>query len=203
MAVWYVDRGLSVLIAQEKELYPGLVVGTIGDPKHAEEISDHNPSKEAHDKGAVDAADFMIGGHFTFSAAQQFVNELVKYKDWRIAYIIFNGRIISSYVVNGVKAWTWRKYNGSDPHTNHVHLSVNDNHEKDASAWQFTDREDDMPTVTQIWAAAFGPKTHRVTAGQLLARTDENVTALNTKVQGLEDKIAALTAAVEKGNSNV
>jgi hypothetical protein len=36
--------------------------------------------------------------------------------------IIWNGRIIRSYDKPGIKAWTWAKYTGKDPHTDHPHV---------------------------------------------------------------------------------
>lgn len=133
---WYVDRGLEVLIEEVKAKFPGVIVGTIGDKPHQGEASDHNPSTAKHDKGAVDAADFMIGKDFTFANAQWLTNALVRFKDRRIGYIIWNGQIISSTV----KPWVWRKYTGKDPHTNHVHVSVNDLHETDSTLWTLEEK---------------------------------------------------------------
>lgn len=132
MVYWYPDKGMAVLDHQMMVEYPGIVIGTIGDTAHAGEVSDHNPSKEAHDLGAVDASDFMIGPHFTTAQANAVVDTLVANRDPRIAYIIWQGRIISSTV----SPWIWRKYNGSDQHVNHFHISVNDLHETDISEWK-------------------------------------------------------------------
>jgi hypothetical protein len=38
-------------------------------------------------------------------------------------------------------------YNGTDRHTNHWHLSVNDKHETDTSPWAIAERDDDMSAV--------------------------------------------------------
>jgi hypothetical protein len=129
MADWYVDKGLGTLIAQEKQLHPGMVVGTIAGGGHVATWpeTDHAPEPD----GSVDAGDFMIGKAFSESDADLFVSTLVAHKDRRIAYIIWQGRIISATV----QPWVWRTYNGKDKHTGHVHLSVNDLHENDNSAW--------------------------------------------------------------------
>ena len=136
MVNWYVDKGLGVLIAQVKAQHPGMVIGTIGDLAHQKEPSDHNPSKEKHDLGAVDAADFMVSPHFTKSDGNELVDALVMHRDRRIAYIIWQKRIISATV----SPWVWRPYNGTDPHTGHVHTSVNDLHESDTSPWILTQK---------------------------------------------------------------
>lgn len=127
MVAWYVDKGLERLIEQVKAKHPGMSVGTIGDAAHQKEKSDHNPEAD----GSVDAADFMLGAHFSSGDATALANELAVHRDNRIAYVIWNRRIISSTV----SPWVWRPYSGSDPHTGHVHVSVNDKHENDTREW--------------------------------------------------------------------
>lgn len=141
MVDWYVDGGLQVLIDEEKAIHPGIVIGTIGDAAHQNENSDHNPEAD----GSVDAADFMIGSHFTEANAYAFTAALVQNRDRRIAYIIWQRKIISSTV----QPWVWRDYKGSDPHTGHVHVSVNDNHENDKSTWDLS-MGDKVPTYFTI-----------------------------------------------------
>jgi hypothetical protein len=43
-------------------------------------------------------------------------------RDPRIKYVIWCGRIMSGDA--GPQPWTWRKYDGTNPHTKHLHLSV-------------------------------------------------------------------------------
>jgi hypothetical protein len=133
MANWYVDKGLGTLIAQVKQANPGMVVGTIAGGGHVATwpATDHAPEPD----GSVDAGDFMVGSKFTEAEADAFVAALVAHKDRRIAYVIWKRRIVSSRMVDGRAAWEWRRYNGDDPHTGHVHVSVNDKHESDNSAW--------------------------------------------------------------------
>lgn len=125
---WHLDKGLGTLKRQYEDAYPGIVIGTIGDTAHQNEPSDHNPEED----GSVDAIDPMIGPHFTTADAEREVDALVKSRDRRIAYIIWDRRIISSTV----SPWKWRRYTRSDPHTGHFHLSVNDKHETDGSPWK-------------------------------------------------------------------
>jgi hypothetical protein len=128
MARWYVDKGLQTLINQVKARNAGMTVGTIGDPKHAASASDHNPESDR----SVDAADFMIAGSFNKTDAEWLFDSLTQARDIRLAYVIYNKRIVSSTV----QPWKVRGYSGSDPHTNHVHVSVNDKHENNPALWR-------------------------------------------------------------------
>lgn len=65
--------------------------------------------------------------------------------------------------------------------------------------------EDDMPTVGEFWAAEFGPKDDRVTAGTMLAEAWEaaqaaqaSATALSTKVTDLSTKLDKVLAIISK-----
>jgi hypothetical protein len=116
MTSWHVAPDLATLIAQVKTLHPGMIVGTIGDTAHQNEASDHDPDAD----GSVNAADFMIGSTFSSSDAGALATRLALIQDSRMAYVIYNRRICSTTVSPGV----WRTYTGSDPHTNHVHVSV-------------------------------------------------------------------------------
>lgn len=115
---WYVDPGLAVLIKQVKDANPGMTVYTIGDANHASTVSDHNPDPD----GSVDAADFMIRDGFTADDAERLFQQLRASRDGRIKYVIYNRRIFS----RTVSPWSVRAYSGTDPHTNHVHVSVED-----------------------------------------------------------------------------
>lgn len=214
MSNWYVDKGLATLIAQVKKKFPGIVVGTIGDTAHQAEHSDHNPEAD----GSVDAADFMLGKHFTEENAQWLVNTLVHFKDPRIAYIIWNGRIISSTKQNGKAAWTWRVYTGSNPHRDHPHVSVNDKHETDASPWRLvipTKEINVALTIDQAVALtpfSSGGGSHSPIGDAVLnssypkipgaSRTPawSNFQDLQESVNALADKVTAVTLALSQIN---
>ena len=120
---WHVNEGLAVCVAQMHHKYSGLIVGTIGDQTHQTEQSDHNPNQY----GRVNAADFMIGGSFNADAAYALARVLPQ--DSRTNYVIYNHLIWS-------RAWGyWHPYTGSNPHTDHVHLSVLDGAYKNTSPW--------------------------------------------------------------------
>lgn len=95
--------------------------GTIGDEAHQKDPkSDHNPWVVDGGTGVVTAIDITndpAGG----CDAQNIVDTLVKSKDKRIKYIIWNKRIISATV----QPWVWRPYTGANAHDHHFHLSVN------------------------------------------------------------------------------
>jgi len=90
--------------------WPGTVVGWIGDSAHQSECSDHNPDG----CGIVHAVDVM------WSAGTEQANAVVNATVGRpdLQYVIHNRTIWSA-------SWGWgpREYTGSDPHTNHVHVS--------------------------------------------------------------------------------
>lgn len=127
MVAWYLDPALNTLCKQIRAERPAVQIGTIGDAAHAGTASDHNPEAD----GSVDAIDVMLGSGYTVADAERHVATLLRHRDYRIAYVIWNRRIISSTV----QPWVWRTYTGSDPHTGHWHLSRNDVRESDASQW--------------------------------------------------------------------
>jgi hypothetical protein len=93
--------------------------GTIGDERHKTRNSDHNPWVQDGDLGIVTAIDITHDPDDGCDA-EQFVRALIRSRDLRIKYIIWNHRIISSQV----QPWVWRSYSGRNPHTKHFHLSV-------------------------------------------------------------------------------
>jgi hypothetical protein len=89
--------------------WPGVVVGWIGDTAHQAECSDHNPDSG----GVVHAIDPMVTG----ARAQAVVDQALAHTG-DLQYVIHN-RVIWSRTAG----FAARKYTGSDPHTDHVHIS--------------------------------------------------------------------------------
>ena len=94
--------------------------GWIGDSRHANTVSDHNPDANGWVR-AIDVDADLYGG--PKPAVMPYVaNQLrlaCKAKtEKRIAYIIFNGKIASPK-----QNWKWRTYTGVNPHTCHMHIS--------------------------------------------------------------------------------
>lgn len=151
MPDYYLDEGLASLRAQLQMEHPGVVVGWIGDASHQGGTSDHNPElpgpAPGADAGEVDAIDPMIGPHYTRAEAQADVDAIVSSRDSRMAFLIWDRRIISSTI----EPWVWRTYahNDKDPHTGHWHLSVNDRYDSHPGRWM-TAAEKENRVATDI-----------------------------------------------------
>lgn len=128
--VWRAMESLLVLREQANAIAPSRSKasdGLVGDPAHQATNSDHNPHPVAGVGPAmVTALDLTHDPAHGFDS-YRFAETLRTHRDKRIKYVISKGRIFSSYAVGSTPAWTWRPYGGSDPHTNHVHVSVLDN----------------------------------------------------------------------------
>ena len=121
---WRVARSLIVLRDQINAAYPDrsrASDGTIGDAAHAASFSDHNPDRY----GIVRALDITHDpGHGC--VIDQLTDAPVARRDERISYLIAN-RLITGPEYG----WGWASYDGADPHTNHLHLSVVDDQRAD------------------------------------------------------------------------
>lgn len=108
---WSLAHNLDSRSNSCKAEYPGITVYSIGDQSHQAEASDHNPDA----RGIVHAIDVM-----TYSDIGR-GNEV---RDWALSwpndleYVIFNRHIYERYY-----DFRARDYYGSDPHTDHVHIS--------------------------------------------------------------------------------
>jgi hypothetical protein len=136
---WHVNEGLAPLVGQLESAHPGMVIGTIGDKAHREEVSDHNPNAA----GRVNAADLMLGKAFTEAAALALLPFLIA--DSRTHYVIHNRRIWTS------ETGAWEPYYGDDPHTNHVHESVKDSAHNNTAPWKITPRKVTMHKLDTAW----------------------------------------------------
>lgn len=128
---WRVARSLDKLLAQLNAAYPNrnkASDGSIGDASHQTRDSDHNPW---YGPGIVTARDFT---HDPAHGADmgRLSDELVATRDPRIKYVIFNRLILDSRPGNN--PWHWVRYNGQNPHTKHMHVSVMANSSCDSTA---------------------------------------------------------------------
>jgi hypothetical protein len=121
-----IAKSLGKLRSQANSRWPGrnkASDGWIGDPAHFArgKASDHNPHVRDGSTGVVTALDLT---HDPKSGCDTGVltEVLIASRDPRIKYIIWNKRIVSGDA--GPSPWVRRKYNGSNPHTMHVHISV-------------------------------------------------------------------------------
>lgn len=67
--------------------------------------------------------------------AHAWARQLVARRDSRVKYVISNGAIAASYPAAGKPAWTWRPYDGSNPHTKHAHVSIWSTARGDTRPW--------------------------------------------------------------------
>lgn len=124
MTKWRLAESLKKLREQINEAYPNrskISDGSIGDEAHRKAgASDHNPN----DAGVVCAID-VTSDVKSGCTGDYLAAELVKSRDPRIKYIIWNRRIIKAYKdKGGIPAWTWQKYTGPNAHAHHIHISV-------------------------------------------------------------------------------
>ena len=86
---------------------------------------------------------------------------LLHSKDWRLKYVIFNRRIFNdprfvSHTTGARERGPWNPgpYDGSSPHTHHIHISIWGANATDTSDWQlpehltFQDRQDHLQHLT-------------------------------------------------------
>ena len=93
--------------------------GMLGDAAHQSRTSDHNPWVVDGNNRVVTAIDITHDPKNGFDS-YKFAEHLRQTKDPRVKYVISNKRIFSYEVM----PWQWRKYTGSNPHDEHVHVSV-------------------------------------------------------------------------------
>jgi hypothetical protein len=149
-------KSLETLLAQLNTLYPHrskISDGGIGDAAHATRTSDHNPWYRAETgTGIVTARDFTHdpdGGINCNALATWLVNS----RDRRIKYVIWNRRI---WTASSVK---WVEYHGTNPHTNHLHLSVVASVLcDDTRLWKLSTatEDDDMPNLNELLSTKLG-----------------------------------------------
>lgn len=123
------SRSIDALYRNIKAVWPGVVIGWIGDPAHAQTVSDHNPDDTAGVRAAqtdpdtmqeVRALDVMLGSAFTRADADGLVLKLTgdPATRARLYYVIWYDRIW-----HRADGWLSKPYQGTNRHTTHVHIS--------------------------------------------------------------------------------
>ena len=122
---YYLAASLTKLRDEVNALWPNrsrVSDGWIGDTSHQARKSDHNPDYASG--GVVRAIDITRSGIN--------VDLLLKHttNDSRVAYVIYNHRIYQH-------STGWKPYYGSNPHTQHVHVSIAHTRaaERDLKTW--------------------------------------------------------------------
>lgn len=145
VAAWRVARSLEVLRDEIDAAYPDRSKasdGTIGDAAHIAQgsDSDHNPWVHfpPDPTGIVTALDITHDPAHGVDI-DVLTDRLAATRDERIKYLIANRLIMSGAA--GPSPWVWRPYSGTDPHTNHFHISVvADPRCDDTRPWDVTPR---------------------------------------------------------------
>lgn len=122
---WRVAKSLATLLNEVNKIAPERNKksdGTVGDLAHQGRNSDHNPYvlDPVRNMGIVTALD-ITHDPANGCDCNDLALKLESLKDKRIKYVIWNKRIMSSTV----SSWKWRAYAGANPHTKHIHISVN------------------------------------------------------------------------------
>jgi hypothetical protein len=129
-----VNDAIHFLAAQIEEAWPERHPsdGTVASKQHdaTSPNSDHRPYPY-NGSGIVYALDM---GEVTEDDGALLCEELRRAKDSRLRYVIHEERIFASYSTTSRKAWEWGPYTGANPHTNHVHVSVN--HTAGPGTWE-------------------------------------------------------------------
>lgn len=123
---WRLAKCITTLQDMVNHEWPGrskVSDGTIGDARHQGQgqQSDHNPWIQAGGVGIVRAFDITCNGIPHWDVAE-YIRRLGLNGDIRLAnggYVIHERQIASN-----IQNWAWRTYTGSDPHSNHIHVSV-------------------------------------------------------------------------------
>jgi len=124
---WRVARSLLILRSEVDSVAPRrnkASDGSIGDAAHATRTSDHNPYiKDSRGVGVVRAIDVTHDpkGGLDANRLAEHARVLGARGDKRLRYVIWNRRIASA-----IGGWAWRAYSGTNPHTQHVHISVSE-----------------------------------------------------------------------------
>ena len=136
MAKYHRAPALNKLVEEVNAAYPErdkTSDGWIGDPSHQARVSDHNPDYSAG--GVVRAQDLDIDGIDVDNVISHLIN------DWRISYVIYNGRIWGGS--------RWRKYEGANQHTKHIHSSLKhaSSAENSRQSWGISNTANPKPPV--------------------------------------------------------
>jgi hypothetical protein len=146
MTVWRPAHCISTLIGQANVLFPTRTKatdGTVGDASHQGRESDHNPWIIGPDGIRIVSALDLTTDHADGANTEGIAEILRVHRDPRLKYMIYEGRMFSSYPTRLYRAWSWRPYYGENPHRKHFHLSVQPKEElyDDKTPWNLTGLE--------------------------------------------------------------
>ena len=190
---WSLAHNLRVRHDAVEAVWPGTVIGEVGDPAHLAEQSDHNPDA----RGIVHAIDIMTYGDEAKAAV---VLDWLADAPGDLEYWIhaLGGHPTIWSRSHGFIA---RPYTGSNPHTDHVHVSgrhgtVGENAQTgtgySTAAEAMTPEGIDMLTAQQVWDA---PIHNSVTGTDVAAHVF--IDTINRQVDENKDTLAELKAELD------
>jgi hypothetical protein len=191
---WVLAPCLGELMDQADAAWPDRDTasdGSIGDARHqAESFSDHNPRQGADGVWYVSAVDITADD---FSDALAFNLTL----DARVKYVIWDRRYYQRVPWSDDPVGAWVPYTGSDPHTGHIHVSVQMSSVGDIRPWVLPEvdmslSDEDVARVAQATAAA----GWALTAKGLADPYHNYLPPLHGRLNALEARVTGLQAAV-------
>lgn len=146
MPAWYLAPSLRAAFDEVNRLYPDRSKrsdGSIGDEAHRNRRSDHNPDPDTGVVRAIDITHDPDSGADCHRLAEIIRVRCASGAEDRVSYVIWNRRITSG--TYAATRWEWRRYDGSNPHTQHMHISIEHTRaaENDRSLW-WSELEEDM-----------------------------------------------------------
>lgn len=165
---WVNSKNAEALKDSVQAKYPGTqTIYTVGDLDHQSGSSDHNPDDDSRyrtdqtdsdSKQEVRAVDIMVSSTFSPAQAAVLVKMILDNNKARTYYVIYNKKIYRSR--NG---WKTENYTGSDPHTNHVHVSTLAAQDENSTPWNLSLASEDEVTPADITAIKTAILTHNLT----------------------------------------
>lgn len=192
---WVLAPCLAHLMDQVDASFPDrdrVSDGSIGDARHqSESFSDHNPRLGADGVWYVTAVDITTAPWSDELA-------VLLTADPRVKYVIWDRRYFQRIAWSNDPVGEWVPYQGTDPHTGHIHVSVLLADAVDVGKW--TIPEGDMPltdadatkvaaAVWQLVARGLADTTHTYLPLHLA-----RLTALEGRVTGLQTALGQLAA---------
>jgi len=114
--------------------------GWIADARHlAKGNSDHIPDARGIVRALDIDADLSAHKEEAYALVEK-IRKLAKKGDKRIAYIIFDGKIMSP-----ILGWKRRTYKGANPHRSHFHISFTTLGDKDGSYFNLEGEANERP----------------------------------------------------------
>lgn len=195
---WRTAKSLLALLDQINRLYPNrskTADGTIGDLAHQKVASDHNPNAQ----GVVTALDVT----YDLKNGPD-LNWLADYliKDARTKYVIYNRRIW--------ELGQWKPYNGVDPHTGHLHVSVKASNADITSPWRLEEEEMAKPSDKEVRSAAltYAQKFTDAQVKYYTERSWENLLndllpAVNAERLALQEQVSVLNGQLSGADKSL